>query len=205
MIIGGFILAFSAAQIMLDQYTVAASITERLIGTEFKGIVPESREGVWEEPLRRSFDHIFIGHGPHYGVAPGLKKMFWPHNGYIFFLYSIGLLGLSMFLAMVYKLTRISFLYQSAAAKGTFAGLIMSVLHVQFVVMLMEQLRTDHQRNSDFVYMYIIWMFFGLIVATGNLIKKRKAQLEAAEVGKNVESERGVREFGATESGPAHP
>ncbi|MEE9270491.1 MAG: O-antigen ligase family protein [Candidatus Krumholzibacteria bacterium] len=173
-VISAILAFFSVAQLMLDRYTLAASITQRVVGTEFIGWVPDSRVGVWEAPLRRSTEHLFFGHGPFYGVAPGLERMLWPHNAYIYYLYTLGLLGLTAFMLIVYRVARTSFRHRSLVVRNTFVGTVMGILHIQLAMFLLEQLRTDHQRNTDFVYIYIAWMLFGLIVAAGKLIRERE-------------------------------
>jgi Na+/melibiose symporter-like transporter len=66
--------------------------------------------------------------------------------------------------------------YRKALLHGTKLGLIMSVLHVQLTIFLIVQLRTDHQRDHDYVYIYIVWMLFGLIAATYRLIRERESE-----------------------------
>ncbi len=173
-VISSIVAFFMGAELMLERYTVAASITKRVVGTEFIGWVPDSRVGVWEAPLRRSGEHLFFGHGPFFGVAPGLERMFWPHNAYIYYLYTLGLVGLTSFMLIVYRIARTSFRHRSRVAQTTFAGTVMGLLHIQLAMFLIEQLRTDHQRNTDFVYIYIVWMLFGLIVVAGKLIRERE-------------------------------
>ncbi|MFQ5511636.1 MAG: O-antigen ligase family protein [Candidatus Krumholzibacteriia bacterium] len=185
-VISAMLSFFLGAQLLLDKYTLAASVTQRMLGTQFEGLVPDSRVGVWEVPLRRSLEHIFVGHGPYFGITPGLERMFWPHNAYIYYLFTLGLLGLASFLMIVYRVAKTSFLHGHPAARGTFAGSVMGILHVQLLIFLFEQLRTDHQRNTDFVYIYIVWMLFGLIVATGKLIRARANALASETAAKDT-------------------
>jgi hypothetical protein len=41
-------------------------------------------------------------------------------------------------------------------------------------------MRTDHQRTTDSIYMYIAWMIFALIAASANMLRKRQAEAGAA-------------------------
>ncbi|MEJ2722699.1 MAG: O-antigen ligase family protein, partial [bacterium] len=165
--------AFGATQLVLDRYTIAASVTHRLVGTEFHGVVPDTRTGIWSATIEASLDHIFIGHGPLFQPGRGLKRIFWPHNGYLFYLYTLGLFGLSMFLAIAYRLFRSSLRYYHPLASGTYLGLAMAVLNVVLAMFLVGQMRTDHQRDTDFVYIYVVWILFGLIAAAGNMLDRR--------------------------------
>jgi hypothetical protein len=170
-IVAVFIGSLFAVEFILGKYTYIASVTDRFTNTTFKGGVPDTRQGVWEPALRKSFDHIFIGHGPVFEYGKGDTPDYWPHNAYIFYLYTVGLLGLSAFIAIAYKIIRMTLLFKDKAVWGTPLSSLMSIFHVQFVIFLILQLRSDHQR--DHMYPYMIWIIFGLIVSAANLIRKR--------------------------------
>jgi len=174
---------FGVTQMVLDKYTLAASVTGRILGTRMEGLVPDTRGTLWQDTFRASLDHIYIGHGPYFQTGRGLKQIFWPHNGYLLYLYTVGMFGLSMFLIIAYRLFKSSLRYYHRLAHGTFLGLGMAVLNVQLAMFLFGQLRTDHQRDTDYVYIYIVWMFFGLIAAAGKILDRRirDAQAEAAQ------------------------
>jgi hypothetical protein len=174
------VVAFASMQFILDKYTLAASVTGRIMGTKFQGVVPESRAGIWEAAFKRSLDHIFIGHGPSYDTGTGLVRIFWPHNGYLFYLYTLGLFGLSTFLIIAYRLFRISLRYAHPLASGSYLGVALSIFSAQLVMFLVGQLRTDYQRTHDYIYPYLAWMLFGLIAAAGNILKKRELEARAS-------------------------
>ncbi len=174
------VVAFAAAQIVLEKYTLAASMIGRVMGTEFRGLTPDSRVGVWAPVFERCLEHPIIGHGPLYETSKGLVKYLWPHNGYLYYFFTIGLFGLSMFLVISYKLLRMSMRYSHPLASGSFLGLATSIFHIQLVMFLVGQLRTDHQRTGDDLYPYIVWLLFGLIAAASHMLKKKEA--EAREI-----------------------
>lgn len=159
------------AEFLLAKYTLVASLTGRITGTEFKGGVPDTRVGVWEPALRKSFDHIVIGHGPVFEHGVGDTPEFWPHNGYIFYLYTIGAVGLFAFLAIAYKIMKMTLLFKEKVVWGTPLGSLMSIFHLQICIFLILQLRTDHQRDD--MYPFMIWIIFGLITAAANIIRKK--------------------------------
>lgn len=174
------VVVFSVTQIVLDKYTLAASVTKRFAATQFRGLTPDSRVGVWAPVFERAMEHIYIGHGPWYETSVGLTRYFWPHNGYLYYLHTIGLLGLVPFVIILYKLFRASARYAHPLASGSFLGLALSILNVQLFMFMVGQLRTDHQRNIDYIYIYIVWLFFGLIMAAHQILKGRIAEKEAA-------------------------
>jgi hypothetical protein len=179
-LISGVIAAFATAQIALDRYTVAASVTDRLTGTQFEGITPDSRVGVWGPVLQSCLDHIFIGHGPWYDTGRGLVRVYWPHNGFLFYLHTLGLFGLAAFVVIVIKIFRISLRYNRPSAREGFAGVALSVSSVQLAQLLVAQMRTDHQRTTDSIYMFIVWLVFGLIAASGNVLRRKEEESGAS-------------------------
>jgi hypothetical protein len=185
------VVVFGAAQLILDKYTLAASMTDRVMATQFKGFEPDTRVGLWGPILERAKEHIFIGHGPLYETSRGIVRYFWPHNGYLYFLFTVGLFGLSVFLAIAYKLLRISSRYSDPLASGSFLGLAMSIFHIQLVMFLVGQLRTDHQRTTDYLYPYVVWLLFGLIIAAGQLLKKKEEE-HAPGLGREAGGQRAV-------------
>ena len=176
------VVAFSATELVLKDYTVAASITQRIMGTEFEGFTPDNRVGVWAPVFKRSFEHVFIGHGPWYETRRGLEKYLWPHNGYLYYCFTLGLFGVSVFLVILYKLLRMSLRYAHPLASGSFLGLAMSIFNVQLVMFMVGQLRTDHQRTTDYLYPYVVWLLFGMIVAAAGVLKTREAQAATSTV-----------------------
>ena len=74
------------------------------------------------------------------------------------------------------RLIQISRLALNPLLKGTYLGNIGRVLHVMLCVILFTQLRTDHQRDD--IYIYIIWIMFGLVAACANIARGRLDELE---------------------------
>jgi hypothetical protein len=162
----------------LSQHTLAVSIFERFAQTEFQGVVPETRTMTWKPAIDMGLEKPFIGHGPFFDVGIGLTKRFWPHNGYLFYFCTLGLVGLRAFLWVVWKVYRESRTWRHPALRYTSLGDFMALSQIWLFVLLLEQMRTDHQR--DFIYPYIVWMCFGVIVA-GSMIARRKLAAGSAD------------------------
>jgi O-antigen ligase len=155
----------------LSERTLAVSIFDRFAETEFEGVVPDTRTMTWKPALEMGLEKPFIGHGPYFDVGIGLTKRFWPHNGYLFYFVTLGLVGLAAFLWVVWGVYRQSRIWRVPAIRRTELGDFLALAQIWFFVLLLEQMRTDHQR--DFIYPYIVWMCFGVVV-TGSLIARRK-------------------------------
>jgi O-antigen ligase len=178
-IFGGIVVLLAVTETLLTRYTYAVSLSDRFITTSFEGVVPNNRVGTWAPAFKASLDHPFIGHGPHFQLEGGLEGLAWPHNGYIFYMYTIGMLGLLAFLGVVFRVWQYSWSFKLPGAAGTDLGDISRILHIILTVMLVEQLRTDHQRDD--IYPFIVWLEFGLITATALVIRERSPSRSAAD------------------------
>ena len=169
------------ADTILSERTIAVSVLDRFTNTEFQGMVPENRVMTWGPTLNEALEKPFFGHGPYFDTGLGLTKRMWPHNGYLFYFFTLGLFGLMSFLWVIAKVFRESQIWRRRDVRDTRLGTFLGIAQIWLCVLLLEQMRTDHQRDD--IYPYIVWMCFGVIVS-GAAIARRKlaAQSPAAEV-----------------------
>jgi hypothetical protein len=155
---------------LVAQYTISGSLFGRMLATTFEsGIVPDTRVEAWGFAYTRGFEHPFIGHGPGWDFSKGIDVGYWPHNAYLFYFNMTGLVGLSAFMFLLVKLFWASLAgYRSSLVRSPFPEALMKVLHVSLVIFIIDQIKIDYLRND--IYMYFVWIFFGLIAATRNVI-----------------------------------
>ena len=91
----------------------------------------------------RGSSHPIIGHGPFYSQQTGIKIWYWPHNVYLYFANVVGIVGLSFFLLMMWKLVRISWPRQDDLRDPNYARAFLTVAHVQLVVFAIDELKID--------------------------------------------------------------
>ena len=75
------------------------------------------------------------------------------------------------FLWVIARVYRESRMWRARGVRDTRLGTFMAIAQIWLFVLLLEQMRTDHQRDD--IYPYIVWMCFGVIVA-GAAIARRK-------------------------------
>ena len=168
------------ADTVLSERTIAVSVVDRFLNTEFEGFVPENRVGTWGPTFQEALEKPFFGHGPFYDTGLGLTKRMWPHNGYLFYFFTLGLFGLLAFLWVIVKVFRESQIWRRRELRETRLGTFLGIAQIWLFVLLLEQLRTDHQRDD--IYPYIVWMCFGVIVSGAAIARRKlKAQSLAAE------------------------
>jgi hypothetical protein len=174
MIVGAFALMILILEYFVAQYTTSGSLFERLFMTTFeKGVIPYNRVDAWGGAIERGMKHPFIGNGPGWDFSGGLNVGMWPHNVYLFYFNVAGLFGLSAFLLILYRLGKASIPgIKSSLVNSPFPEAFMKVLHVCFVMFCIDQIKIEYIRNDK--YVFFIWIFFGLIIATSNIIRNNR-------------------------------
>ena len=106
---GGVMLAI--VSVVIVTYTDFNVLYSRLFSTEVKEGIPDSRSVVWPLAWEHIQDAPVIGHGPRLRLIdeeirqiPGHYFMGYPHNAYLFLLYTVGVVGLLAWLAFFFAL-----------------------------------------------------------------------------------------------------
>jgi O-antigen ligase len=144
----------------------------RLATTRVENFMPENRTKVWEYYAEEIVRKPVLGHGPYIDEK---RIGFWPHNAYMFYAYTTGLLGLLVFLWILGKAlwkTRV----RGAVSwlRGTYARGALLVVHIMLVQFAVGQMRTDHQRGN--VAIYHAYALLGL-AASAWRISRREGEL----------------------------
>lgn len=140
-----------------------------------------SRQTVIHHLFGLVMEHPWIGHGP----AIKLPKSFTavlstsnPHNQYLYFLYTVGALGLLAFLWFAGRLFWEGHRTLTRAREADpFALGLLAVLQGNLVLFLAHEMANDHMFSPQ--SMHVTWFFFGLLVATERIVRRTSR----AEVG----------------------
>jgi len=174
-IFGMAVLVFSAIEFYLSNFTVSGSVLDRLIDTKMVNGMPDSRT-FWPDILARALEKPWVGHGPYYEFGePGrekLERFFWPHNGYLYYLHTVGILGTAAFIWMLFRMLVGSF--RDSIHKLDSADYPSSLLfawHITLVIFVIDQLKIEYLRSQ--FYQFWPWIVFGMTVATWNVVRSR--------------------------------
>lgn len=172
MLAGTFAALILVIDLFVSRYTISGSLIGRMAQTTFEaGIIPENRVSAWGGALARGMEHPIIGHGPGWDFTKGLESGLWPHNAYLFYFNITGIFGLLAFLFILWRLWRASSLTLGRSMmRASFPEALLMILNVSFVIFIVDQIKIDYPRND--YYMFFIWLFFGLIAATANIVAK---------------------------------
>lgn len=167
---------------LVAKFSPAGNLITRLVGTQFVGLVPESRVGAWSGAVERLMVHPLIGWGPTYSTEKGLATWFWPHCLYLFVPNLIGLIGLAFFLAMLARFWIMSRPAGDNLRDPDYARAFLIIAHVQLLVFLVDQIKIEYLRNG--IYLFQVWLLFASIVAAYNIARASAARrLPAPETG----------------------
>ncbi|MBD3336428.1 MAG: hypothetical protein GF355_13015 [Candidatus Eisenbacteria bacterium] len=143
-------------QLTAGRYEDEVTLFSRVAGTRFESLMPENRAKVWTYYAGLILQSPILGHGPMIDI---IAMEAWPHNAYLFYAYTTGVIGLSIFLWLLLRAilkTRprgaVSWVH------GSYVRGAMLAVHVMLLQFAVGQLRTDHQRGNVFVYLaYILF------------------------------------------------
>lgn len=174
------VLVVVALEGFVSRYTISGSLFDRLAKTTVeKGFIPDSRVLSWESGFRRAMRHPFIGNSPAWDFSRGLASEMYPHSGYLFILNIAGFFGLISFLLIMYRLMRTSLMsVRESLVDSPFEVGFMKILHVCLVIFTIDQIKIEYLRND--IYGYFIWLVFGLIAASANVITKARRERTTA-------------------------
>lgn len=157
----------------LGRFQGNITLLTRMASTYVERGIPDTRRAAWQYVWDRILEKPILGHGPFYSLeatAPGQKPI-WPHNAYLFYFFSVGLVGLPAFLYLVWRVLRRTWDRGGfRIGEAPFARGVMAVFHIGFVQFLIGQLRTDHQRGD--VYIYFMWVLIALGVLASEVLRE---------------------------------
>ena len=102
---------FVLVSLLIINFTRYNVLYERIADTEFRDGIPDTRASVWPIAWSEIKRKPIVGHGPRFWLFnhwdrqfPDHTPMSYPHNLYLFILYTVGILGLLAYLIFVYSM-----------------------------------------------------------------------------------------------------
>ena len=173
---------FLGMNFVVVNYTRSGDLIRRLSETEFKGLVPDSRQTAWADGWERFLQKPILGHGPYYSPQEGTRTWFWPHNGYLYIANLVGIVGLAFYLGILWTLFRISKPGTDRLDDPSYAKSFLIVARLQLVLFAVDQIKIDFLRNN--VYQFHVWLLFASIVIAHRIAReeseRQSAHLQAA-------------------------
>ena len=177
----GIIIIFFLASFYMIKYTDFNVMYQRLLRTTMVGGVPDTRSG-WPYVVEKIFDKPILGHGPRLIVKTQLELQgggnlpkgeigFYPHNLYLYILYTMGIVGLLAYGVLGWGY--IVILRQAKRlnhADSFLSGLPQLGLIIVFIF-LVDQMKVEFLRFVWSDYQHYISVLFGMLCATKKVIE----------------------------------
>jgi len=181
--VGGAISLVATAMIVVN-FTQFGGLFERLEETEFsQSGIPDTRQVLWPPAWREIVRQPVVGHGPRFrffmedfGVRyEDHKYIRYPHNLYLFLLYTVGAPGLVLFLGFfITIIVRCARSMSQPNAPPYFADLARMGL-LMLVLFLVDGLKIEQMRLGLADYWHFIFGLCGVLVAACATIDRSSA------------------------------
>jgi len=164
--------SFVSMNFFVSHFTSSGDLFARLGGTKLQGVLPEDRAGIWAEAFQRWMIHPIIGWGPYYSHEHGLVQWYWPHNLYLYVANIVGVVGLTFFLVLLYRLWRLTRPSVDTLGAPSYVDSYLLIARTQLAFFLADQTKIDYLRN--WIYQYQVWLMFGFWVAAERLARESR-------------------------------
>lgn len=187
------IASWAGVEFFLSNFTSSGSVIERILGTKLVGGLPDSR-AFWPKIITRIQEHLWIGHGPYYELGEfgreRLHRFFYPHNGYLYLLHTIGILGTLAFVWILFRLWASTGRACANRLGGPdYAKSLLLVWHIMLTMFIIDQTKIEFLRNQS--YQFWPWIVFSMSMATARIVQAREAR-EATEAAGGAGEPRGA-------------
>jgi O-antigen ligase len=176
-----------AASLIVVAFTDFPIVYERLENTELSTSgVPDTRINTWSAIIPEIQNRLLLGHGPHfYGPghdAPylGFKKLLWPHNLYLFILFTVGVPGLIAWLYFFFSLLRRSVRAIRHTASDEFLHGLVRLGTIMIPVVLIDQIKIEFLRPSLIDYSHYLFATFGILLACADVVSRASSTRTSA-------------------------
>lgn len=169
-LISFFLILISSSYIMV-KYTDYNVVYKKLLDTQMEGVVPDSRSG-WGFVVEKIFEKPVLGHGPRLVTKGEYKEQvkwpkgeigFWPHNLYLYILYTTGLIGFAAYCLLGFAYLRtLSKLRLRFNEKDNFLSGLPMLGIIIFIVFLFDQMKIEFLRPGLLDYQHYIFALFGM-------------------------------------------
>jgi O-antigen ligase len=161
----------------LGRFEGNVTLLTRMAGTYVERGVPDTRRGAWAYAWGLIKQSPILGHGPYFSheeTYPGMKPI-WPHNAFLFYLFTIGIVGLPTYLILLWRVLKRTWVGRGLrVGEVSLARGLTAVWHIAILQFIIGQMRTDHQRGD--VYIYLMWILFSFGILARQIWEDEKRQ-----------------------------
>jgi len=180
-----FFILVSSSFLMI-KYTDFNVIYQRILGTTMKGITPDTRSG-WPYVVEKIKEKPLIGHCPNMVMKSEIDNItkwpkkeidFYPHNLYLYILYTTGLFGL---LAYITFMIRFLFIIKKENKRllcyNNFLSNLPRLALIVFIIILFDQMKVEALRSGFSDYQHYLSCIFGMFAGLKNISNTETSSL----------------------------
>lgn len=169
---GAVVALFFGMNYYVAHFTRSGDLIQRLAGSHLIRGLPDTRAATWPEAWQRLLEHPIIGHGPYYAAEHGLGFWFWPHDIYLYVGNLVGLVGLSFFLWLLFRMLAITWPRVDDLAHPSYTEAYLLIVNTQLILFMVDQVKIEYLRNS--IYQYQVWLLFAGAVAAAHIAQRQR-------------------------------
>lgn len=152
-------------------YTGTGYLFERLSRFSLETGSPANRAEINRLFIKESLEYPFVGHGLSVGRLGGTGTTN-PHCQYVYYFYTIGLVGLTGFVWAMLGLYVFSVrALSNGRLQGTRIRGLLTVFHTLTVVFIAHEMFDDYM--DVHLYQHIAWSMFGMVVVMSRLVMEK--------------------------------
>lgn len=168
------------ATVIILNFTRYNVLFDRLAETEMVDGVPDTREGNWGPAIAMISERPILGHGPRPifvgdtdADKPGLIAIFYPHDLYLFLLYTVGAVGFlsyMLFFGTVFlRLRRAG----KSVINDTYLNQFPILGQILIVVFFVDQIKVEFLRIALTDYWQFVFALMAILLAVADMVINR--------------------------------
>lgn len=181
-------LLVACAAIVTITYSDFGTLFDRLDDVEIEGGIPDTRKVAWPTAWENIVQRPWLGHGPRLRLIddyatpyPGHVVIHYPHDLYLFLLFTVGIVGTAAMLAFIFRVWYRLYRAKAVAEHETDSYLKGLVLlgPLLLLTLLIDQIKIEFLRIEFADYFQFIFVIMGIWMGLGDRVAS-KVPIEAA-------------------------
>jgi hypothetical protein len=168
-------LALVVASYVTINYTRFDQMYDRLDATEFEGALPDTRAATWQTSWEHIIEKPVLGHGPRLQLSKEGDSLFrghvqisYPHNLYLYLLYTVGVAGMVAYLAFFGSIARRYWKNASWNSGDDLSDGMTKLAVLTLTLIAIDQLKIEFVRYVTVDYLQFIFALLAIYLGLGD-------------------------------------
>ena len=184
-----------AASVIAVKYTEFDSLYTRLGSTTLEEGMPDTRARTWRIAVSEIAERPWLGHGPRLRLTgdwdrdiAGHDPITYPHNLYLFLLYTLGIAGLGAYLWFFGAATMRLVAARQFVARDSFEGGLVTLGLLLMLAIAMDQMKIEFLRFGTMDYVQFVFVLVGVFVAMADMSRISTAREPVGGTSRSAQS-----------------